>query len=229
MVWGKFVWVIRASGLVNKTIGRFGMQGKHSIREVDGVIFTHTHADHIVGNFHVPIMMEYYHDKDLLFFTDNFTRKGIEKMWWFQYDPAVNAQFYGPRRPIWVEFQSYQKFKIKDLEILPIPQDHGSMTSYGLRVGNFCYSTDLNKIPDKSFQFLDGLDVWLIECDSINPSSSHSHLEKTLGWIDRVNPKKAILTHLDHTIDYDEVSRILPANVSLAYDDQIIELENLDG
>lgn len=197
---------------------------KHNIRLLDGVIFTHTHADHIVGNFHVPIMMQYYQDQDLLLFTDDFTRKGIEKMWWFQYDPAVNAQFYGPRRPVWVEFMPYRKFKIKNLDILPIPQEHGSMTSYGLRIGDFCYSTDLNNLSEKSFSYLRGLDVWIVECDSMNSSNSHSHLEKTLEWIERVQPKRAILTHLDHTIDYDKVSRILPANVSLAYDDQIISI-----
>ena len=98
------------------------------------------------------------------------------------------------------------------------------MKSYGLRIENFCYSTDLNNIPEESFPFLEGLDVWLVECDSMKPSGSHSHLEKTLQWIERVKPKQAILTHLDHTIDYDEVSSILPANVSLAYDSQIIEI-----
>ena len=194
----------------------------HNITILDGIIFTHEHADHIVGNFHVPIMMEYYNDKDLFFYSDLSTRTAIEKMWWFQYDNKLNAQFYGPRRPIWKQFQKFENFNIKDITILPIPQIHGDMTSYGLRIDNFCYSTDLNDMPPESFKSLENLDVWIVECDSINISNSHSHLEKTLTWIEKVKPKAAFLTHLDHTIDFDAVSRILPSNVSLCYDGQVI-------
>ena len=197
---------------------------KHNIRLLDGVIFTHTHADHIIGNFHVPIMMEYYQDRDLPFYTDAFTRAGIEKMWWFQYNPEAMANFYGPGRPVWNEFKAFDRLKIGSMEIETIPQEHGSMTSYGLRIGNFCYSTDLSSIPTESFQRLTGLDIWVVECDSLLPSESHSHLEKTLEWIAQVKPKQAYLTHLDHTIDYEKISAILPDNVALAYDDQIIVL-----
>lgn len=198
---------------------------KHLIRQIDAVIFTHTHADHIVGNFHVPIMMSYYLDKDLDFYADDFTRSGIEKMWWFQYDKEKPANFYGPRRINWKEMIPFSSFKIGDTEILPIPLKHGSMTSIGLRIGNFSYCTDLNEISDEAIEKLQGLDVWIVECDSLRLSDEkHSYLEKSLGWIERIKPKQAFLTHLDHTMDYDTVSRQLPSNVALAYDDQIIEL-----
>jgi phosphoribosyl 1,2-cyclic phosphate phosphodiesterase len=198
---------------------------KHMIRELDAVIFTHTHADHIVGNFHVPIMMSYYHDRDLDFYADDFTRGGIEKMWWFQYDQEKPANFYGPRRVNWKEIKPFEPMKIGEIDITPIPLNHGGMTSMGLRIGNFAYCTDLNEISEEAFAQLQGLDVWLLECDSLKLSDEkHSYLEKSLNWIERVKPKQAFLTHLDHTIDFDAVTKRLPQNVGLAYDDQIIEI-----
>jgi phosphoribosyl 1,2-cyclic phosphate phosphodiesterase len=198
---------------------------KHDIRVVDGVIFTHTHADHMVGNFHVPIMMSYYQDQDLNFYADKFTEQGIKKMWWFQYDDKNPANFYGPLRVKWNEIKPYQSFRVGDMDILPLPQKHGSMTSYGLRIGNFCYSTDVEEIPEKGFEHLKNLDVWIVECDSIEKSDpKHAYFEKALSWIDRVKPRQAYLTHLDHTIDYETVSKTLPEHVGLLYDDQIIEV-----
>lgn len=198
---------------------------KHHIRELDAVIFTHTHADHIVGNFHVPVMMSYYHDRGLDFYADEFTRNGIEKMWWFQYDREKPANFYGSGRVNWKEIRPFEPLQIGGIEILPLPLIHGGMTSIGLRAGNFAYCTDLNEIPEESAARLQGLDVWLLECDSLKPSDEkHSYLEKSLRWIEQYKPRQAFLTHLDHTIDYGSVSKLLPPNVALACDDQVIEL-----
>ncbi len=198
---------------------------KYSIRQLDAVLFTHTHADHIVGNFHIPIMMSYYQDRNLPLYADAFTRAGIEKMWWFQYNPNIPVHYYGPGRPEWHEFKAFEPFTVNNIEILPIPQQHGNMTSYGFRIGSFCYSTDLSSLSDDSKLRLKDLGVWVVECDTRREThGSHSHLSKTLKWIEELKPKQAWLTHLDHSIDYDRVSLDLPKGVALAYDDLVIEI-----
>ena len=197
---------------------------KHEIKLLEGVIYTHPHADHITGNFHLPMLMRYYEGRNLPLLATRACRKDIEKVWWFQNDPKINVQYYGPGRPIWQEIVPGYKFNLGGMDILPLTQFHGSMESVGLRIGNFAYSTDVGDMPEETFEALKGLDVWLVECDSVNPSKSHSHIEKTLEWIDRVKPKKAYLTHMDSTMDYDTVAKLLPDNVEPAYDNLVIDL-----
>jgi len=190
----------------------------YAIRELDAVIFTHSHADHIIGNFHIPIMMSYCQSGDLPLYADAVTRAGIEKMWWFQHDPKIAVHYYGHGRPVWREFKPFEPFLVGGIPITPIPQSHGGMISYGFRIGNFCYCTDLCDLSEASKALLRDLDVWVVECDTLDETqNSHSHLSKTLGWIADLKPKQAWLTHLDHTIDYDSVSARLPAGVALAY------------
>lgn len=191
---------------------------RHNIRLLDGIVYTHPHADHIAGNFHLPMLMRYYHDRNLPLFATRACRKEIEKVWWFQNDPKINVEYYGPGRPYWTEIIPYYSFRAGAFDILPLIQMHGRMETMGLRIGNFAYSTDTHFMPDETFAALEGIDVWVVECDSLHPSNSHCHLEQSLEWIERVKPKQAYLTHLNSTIDYDAVSKRLPENVALAYD-----------
>lgn len=198
---------------------------RHDIRLLEGIVYTHPHADHITGNFHLPMLMRYYTGgRNLPLLATRACRKDIEKVWWFQNDPSINVQWYGPGRPLWQEIAPYCPFSLAGLDILPLRQFHGSMESIGLRIGNFAYSTDVGDMPEETFAALEGIDVWLVECDSVNPSSSHSHIEKTLSWIERVKPKKAWLTHMDSTMDYDTVAALLPDGVEPAYDNLVIDL-----
>ncbi|MBP9822572.1 MAG: MBL fold metallo-hydrolase [Candidatus Pacebacteria bacterium] len=197
---------------------------KHKIRLLDGILYTHPHADHIAGNFHLPMFMRYYQDCNLPLYAERSCRKDIERVWWFQNDPAINVEYSGPGRPYWVEIIPFYDFKVGNIEVTPLLQYHGRMNSMGYRIGNFAYSTDLNDMPEQSWNSLQDLDVWVIESDSEKPTTMHSHLEKTLGWIEKLKPKKAYITHLDYTMDYDSISRHLPENVFLAYDDLVIEI-----
>lgn len=197
---------------------------KFGIREIDGVLFTHPHADHITGCFHLPMYMRYFsRTKNLPLFADRATRKDIERVWWFQNDPKINVEYSGEGRPYWREILPHEILNICGMEVMPILQHHGKMDSIGYRVGNFAYSTDWNSMPEESYDYLHDLDVWLVECDSETPTTMHQHLEQVLKTIERVKPKKAYLCHLDLTMDYDTISKKLPENVELSYDGLIIE------
>jgi phosphoribosyl 1,2-cyclic phosphate phosphodiesterase len=141
------------------------------------------------------------------------------------FDPAINVEYSGAGRPYLSEVVPYFPLKIGALDVLPFNQHHGKMMSLGLRVGNFAYSTDVRDFPEKSFDLLHGLDVWIVDCNNeFDKDKSHSYLEQCLRWVDKLKPKKTYLTHLDYTMDYDTISAKLPKGVELAYDNLEIVL-----
>jgi phosphoribosyl 1,2-cyclic phosphate phosphodiesterase len=111
----------------------------------------------------------------------------------------------------------------------PIPvttfdQDHGGMRSVGYRFGGIAYSSDVVDLSEDAFESLKGLDVWIVDALRYTPHPTHAHVERALEWIARVRPKRAILTNMHIDLDYDELSRRLPAGVEPGYDGMTLEL-----
>jgi phosphoribosyl 1,2-cyclic phosphate phosphodiesterase len=198
---------------------------RHGVKNPDAVFFTHPHADHITGMFHLPILMSHREGKHLPMYADRFTRREIEKNWWYMFDPSIGLEYTGTARPFWREMIPPEKLEIGGLSVQTFWQQHGRFKSVGLRVGKFAYSTDVNEFPEESEQHLYGLDAWVVDCNCLtNTDKSHSYVEKSVAWAQKFKPKKTYLSHLDYTIDYDSVSKMLPAGVELAYDGLIIEV-----
>lgn len=197
---------------------------RHNITNPDAVFFTHPHADHIAGMFHLPIFMSHRNGKHLPMYANRFTRKDIERVWWYMFDPAINVEYTGDARPYWVEMMPPQKLDIGTLKIQTFLQQHGRIHSLGLRIGNMAYCTDVNEFLPESEEHLYGLDTWFVDCNCVEPiDKSHGDLEKCLRWVEKFKPKKTYLTHLDYTVDYDTVSKMLPPHVELAYDGLSVE------
>ena len=104
------------------------------------------------------------------------------------------------------------------VEALTFPQVHGAIGSVGLRFGDVAYSPDVNEIPEAGFAALQDLDVWVVDALRWTPHPTHAHVEKTLGWIDRVKPRRAILTNLHIDLDYTTLAVRLPSGVEPAFD-----------
>lgn len=198
---------------------------RHLIKDVDGVFFTHPHGDHIAGMFHLPIFMYHYKDKNLSMFADRFTRIEAEQVWWYMFDKKIEPEFTGEGRPLWHEIREGYAFKAGNIEATPFLQNHGRFNSQGLRVGDFVYSTDVHEFPEESHKFLKDIDVWVVDCNcKTNTDKSHGYVDKCIQWFNEFKPKRMILTHLDCTVDFDEVSAMLPDRMELAYDGMEIEL-----
>ncbi len=133
-------------------------------------------------------------------------------------DPKLKVKYYGPGRINWHEIDYGKEFQVGSLPILPIHQDHGFMGSTGFRVGDIAYSTDLKGLSEESKKLLTSLDVWLLDCNDLVPSAVHNDLKQALAWAEELKPGLTVLTHLSETIDYETVSKTLPANVILATD-----------
>lgn len=189
----------------------------------NAVLYTHGHADHTHGvddlrafNFHRNCPLPVYGSAD---FFEEFEGK-------FPYAFTQKHPETGWHRPYLVKhtIQSYDDFSIEGVSIQSFLQHHGKGQTLGYRIGNFAYSTDVNNLPQQSLQLLESLDVWVVDCLRRAPAPTHAHLAMTLDWIATLKPKRAILTHMSHDLEYEWLTSILPDNVQPAYDGMVIEL-----
>ena len=109
------------------------------------------------------------------------------------------------------------------LEAMPFDLEHGDITALGFRVGGLAYTPDLNDIPEKSLAYLEGLDVWVVDALRYASHPSHFSLRETLVWIERLKPRRAVLTNLHTDLDYATLRTELPSHVTPAYDGMKIQ------
>lgn len=111
------------------------------------------------------------------------------------------------------------------IPVVTFDQDHGAVRSVGYRFGGVAYSSDVVDLDDAAFEALTDLDVWIVDALRFRPHPTHAHLEKTLAWIERARPRRAILTNMHIDLDYDELAAQLPDGVEPAYDGLVVEHE----
>jgi phosphoribosyl 1,2-cyclic phosphate phosphodiesterase len=104
------------------------------------------------------------------------------------------------------------------IPVISFDQDHGGVRSVGYRFGGVAYSSDVVNLDEAAFTALEGLDVWIVDALRYRPHPTHAHLERTLEWIARARPRRAILTNLHIDLDYETLSKELPGGVEVAYD-----------
>ena len=194
------------------------------VDRIDAVLYTHSHADHLNGIDDLRSVNRVLEDW-IPAYTNEQTWSDIVKRFNYVLEPLKNDTnfFYKPcllRNDINVG----QRFKIKEFELSVIDQDHGFVRTLGYRIDNFAYSTDVVDIPEESFEILEGIDTWMVGALWEEPHATHAHVDKVLHWAERVKPKKLILTHLSHRIDYESVSKKLPDFAELAYDGMLLNI-----
>ena len=104
------------------------------------------------------------------------------------------------------------------IPVAAFDQDHGEVRSLGYRFGNVAYSSDVVGLPEASFAMLEGLDLWIVDALRDRPHPTHAHVDMTLGWIERLKPKRAVLTNLHFDLDYEDLKGRLPQGVEPAFD-----------
>ena len=134
------------------------------------------------------------------------------------YPPLLNGHRISAGEPVSVRGRG------GDLVALPIRQNHGRIASLAFRIGGLAYSPDASGFDAEAEERLAGLDVWILDALRPRPHPSHLSVAQALGWIAKVKPKRAILTHKHVDLDYETLRRGLPENVEPAYDGMAIEL-----
>jgi phosphoribosyl 1,2-cyclic phosphate phosphodiesterase len=110
------------------------------------------------------------------------------------------------------------------IALLPILQEHGSISTFGFRIADFLYSCDVSDFPEESHAGLAGLETWVIDALRPTPHPSHLSLPETLGWIERMHPKRAVLTNLHVDMDFQQISSQTPKYVEMAYDGMVLKV-----
>ena len=121
--------------------------------------------------------------------------------------PPEPGQFY---RPTLAANEITGPFTVRGVPVVPFAQNHGFSTTLGFRIGPMAYSTDVTELDDAAFAAIAGVELWIVDCMRRAPHPTHSHLDKTLGWIERVRPRRAVLTHMDQSLDYRALAAELP-------------------
>jgi phosphoribosyl 1,2-cyclic phosphate phosphodiesterase len=194
---------------------RFGLE------RVDAVLYTHAHADHIHGIDELRVYnLRHFHEIPCYGNADVMRRIGNYFEYIFDEEERESV------RPFLETHEVVGTFTLFGVSIVPVPLWHGSLPVLGYRIGNFAYLTDVNRIPDSSWELLEGLDLVILDALRQKPHATHFSIGQALEVIEKVKPKRAVLTHLSHLVDYTETENELPKGVNLAYDGMQLEVED---
>ncbi len=192
---------------------------------LDAVLFTHEHADHTHGIDDLrPLAL--YKRRRIDVYLDEPTSRAMRARFGYcfetppgsEYPPILTEHRLEPHRALMIDGAG------GPIAVTPFAQTHGDMRTLGFRFGNFAYSCDLNGVAPESLALLRDLDVWILDALRYTPHPSHFSVGDALSWIERVGPKRAILTNLHSDIDYETLRSQLPENVEPAYDGMKIRL-----
>jgi phosphoribosyl 1,2-cyclic phosphate phosphodiesterase len=190
-------------------------------KRLDGLLVTHDHFDHTGG---LDELRPYYFlsgRKRIPAYMNQATLTSLQSRFEYLFNvPGVEGgnELYPPLFEAHVLKEGVCVFQVGSIQAKTFRQDHATMDSLGLRIGNMAYSTDVVNLTPEMEESLDGLDVWFVDCLNREQRPTHSHLAQTLSWIERFKPKKAYLIHMDRSLDYDVLCAQLPDHVRPAYD-----------
>jgi phosphoribosyl 1,2-cyclic phosphate phosphodiesterase len=188
-----------------------------SVERVDAVLWTHDHADQLHGIDDLrPYMLR---QGQIESWSDQRTFGVLQRRFGYCFE---QDGFYNP---IYQHNLIEGPFRAAGVPVTPFLQDHGSIPSLGFRFGGFAYANDVVALPHEAFATMAGVEVLVIDAMRYRPHPTHAHLDLTLQWIARINPKRAFLTNLHVDMDYAELDRRTPAHVRPCHDGLEIDID----
>ncbi|MBU2993864.1 MBL fold metallo-hydrolase [Octadecabacter sp. 1_MG-2023] len=195
------------------------------VGELDAVVYTHAHADHVHGIDDVR-MIVFNMRQRLQVWADADTGNQLLARFGYAFVQPKDSNY-----PPICDLNTITGDVTVDgaggpITLSPIEVQHGNIDALGFRIGNAMYLPDVSDIPDAAWPAFEGLDLWIVDALRRDPHPTHAHLAKALEWIDRVQPKRAVLTNMHIDLDYETVAAETPEHIQPAYDGLTLTLDS---
>jgi phosphoribosyl 1,2-cyclic phosphate phosphodiesterase len=194
---------------------------RHRLPRVDAVLYTHGHADHVMG---LDDLRRFNHLQRARIpcYGDAQTIGELRRMFGYMFDRATPSGFGLPEMDL---FAVYGAFSLGRTEVIPVPLWHGRRLVQGYRIGALAYLTDCSAIPDSSWELLEGVDTVVIDALRHRAHPTHFTVDQALAAVERVGPARAWFTHICHDLPHAATTDSLPEGVELAYDGLSVTFE----
>jgi phosphoribosyl 1,2-cyclic phosphate phosphodiesterase len=193
---------------------RFGLP------RLDGVLFTHSHADHIFGLDDVRIF-NFKQRRPVPCWGSAATLRALRRTFAYAFEQGQE----GGGKPQLDLIEVQGPFEVLGQQVVPVPVWHGTMEVYGYRLGRFAYVTDCSAIPEASFELLAGVEVLILGALRYRPHPTHFSVAEAVAAAARIGARHTVFTHLAHEIDYRSPQVDLPPGVELGYDGLVLDVD----
>jgi phosphoribosyl 1,2-cyclic phosphate phosphodiesterase len=192
---------------------------RHELARIDAILFTHGHADHILGMDDLR-RFNAMQKAAMACYGDERTLGDIRRVFGYVFDPSTAK---GGGLPQLELFQVLGAFSLGVSEVQPIPLWHGERQIFGYRIGRFAYLTDCNAIPDESWALLADLDVVVLDALRERPHPTHFSVSEAIDAARRIGAGRTYFTHMCHDLSHQATCDRLPEGMTLAYDGLVVE------
>jgi len=197
---------------------------RENIRSLDAVLYTHSHADHVLGMDDLR-PLSFHNPNGLPLFADDATADVIERIFEYtfrkvdRYPTSARVTLHRTSTAAGTEIELF------GAKFIRVPVTHGRDTIAGYRFGSAAYLTDMSDIPAESLPLLRDLDILVLDALRREPHPTHSHLSHSIALVEKIAPRRAFFTHVSHDLDHETTNAALPAHIRLAQDGLRLEFE----
>lgn len=190
---------------------------QHGVDWIDAVVYTHAHADHIMGLDDLR-RFNAIRQGPLDVWADLATHEVLTQCFGYAFrEPDPSSRLF---RPHLVRRFIEGEFEIGGVKWQPVKLLHGNLPSLGFRVGRLAYLTDVSQIPEESWGHLEDLDVLVLDGLQWKKHSTHFSLEEAIKAAGRIGARQTLFTHIAHALGHEQTNALLPSGMQLAYDGQ---------